>query len=36
MNNTNTLINADCLEYMRTMADNSVDCILTDPLYYKI
>jgi DNA modification methylase len=31
--NTNTLINADCLEYMRTMADNSVDLIFADPPY---
>lgn len=30
----NTLINGDCLKYMRTMADNSVDCIITDPPYY--
>jgi len=27
------LINADCLEYMKTMADNSVDAVITDPPY---
>ena len=28
-----TIINADCLEVMRGMADKSVDCIITDPPY---
>lgn len=27
------VVNADCLEYMRTMPDNSVDAIVTDPPY---
>jgi site-specific DNA-methyltransferase (adenine-specific) len=30
----NTLQNGDCLEYMKGMPDNSVDCIITDPPYY--
>jgi site-specific DNA-methyltransferase (adenine-specific) len=28
------LKNIDCLEYIKTMPDNSVDCIITDPPYY--
>jgi len=31
--NTYELYNCDCLEYMKNMADNSVDLILTDPPY---
>lgn len=31
--NTYTLFNADCLEAMKQMPDNSVDCIVTDPPY---
>jgi len=31
--NNNILINGDCLVHMRTMTDNSVDCIFTDPPY---
>ena len=27
------LKNIDCLEYIKTMPDNSVDCIITDPPY---
>ena len=27
------IIHGDCLEIMRTMAENSIDCILTDPPY---
>jgi len=27
------LINIDCLEYMKTIPDNSIDLILTDPPY---
>lgn len=30
------LKNIDCLELMKTMADNSVDCIITDPPYFEI
>ena len=32
----NKIINADCLDYMRTMPDKSVDLVLTDPPYFKI
>lgn len=28
-----TLHNGDCLEYMKTLADASVDCVITDPPY---
>lgn len=27
------IVNADCLEYMKTMADKSIDLVLTDPPY---
>lgn len=27
------LFNGDCLEVMKTLADNSVDCVITDPPY---
>lgn len=27
------LYNGDCLEVMKNIADNSVDCIVTDPPY---
>ena len=27
------LYNAECTETMRTFADNSIDCIITDPPY---
>lgn len=30
------LINADCLHVLRAMPDNSLDCIATDPPYYKV
>lgn len=30
---TQTIINADCLEYMKTLPDKSFDLILTDPPY---
>lgn len=30
------LINADCLEYLPTLPDNSVDLIVTDPPYFKV
>ena len=30
------LKNIDCLEYIKTMPDNSVDCIITDPPYFEI
>ena len=28
-----TLYHGDCLEFMKTMADESVDCVITDPPY---
>ena len=31
---TNILHNADCLEILRTLPDNSIDAIVTDPPYY--
>ncbi len=31
-----TLVNADCLQYLKTLDDNSVDLILTDPPYFRI
>ncbi|MBF4349720.1 site-specific DNA-methyltransferase, partial [Vibrio anguillarum] len=31
-----TLVNADCLPYLKTLADNSVDLILTDPPYFQV
>ncbi|EFI5391806.1 site-specific DNA-methyltransferase, partial [Escherichia coli] len=30
------LINADCLEFMRSLPENSVDLIVTDPPYFKV
>jgi len=32
----NSIVNADCLEAMKGMADNSIDLILTDPPYFKV
>ena len=31
-----TLHNGDCLAYLRGMADNSVDAIITDPPYFRV
>ncbi|WP_172379793.1 DNA-methyltransferase [Vibrio sp. Vb339] len=31
-----TLIHADCLTYLKTLEDNSVDLILTDPPYFQV
>jgi len=31
-----TLENKDCLEYLKTIGDNSIDLILTDPPYFEI
>ncbi|EFC5328936.1 TPA: site-specific DNA-methyltransferase, partial [Escherichia coli] len=28
------LINADCLEFIRSLPENSVDLIVTDPPYF--
>lgn len=30
------LINADCLQYLPTLPDNSIDLIVTDPPYFKV
>lgn len=30
------LVNADCLKYLKTLPDNSVDLVLTDPPYFKV
>lgn len=30
------LVNADCLIYLRTLPDNCIDLILTDPPYFKV
>lgn len=32
----NTIINADCLEAMKLISDNSIDLICTDPPYFKV
>ncbi|MGI1593174.1 DNA methyltransferase, partial [Raoultella ornithinolytica] len=29
-------INADCLQYLPTLPDNSIDLIVTDPPYFKV
>ena len=26
--------NADCMQYLKTMKDNSIDCVITDPPYF--
>lgn len=31
-----TFLNCDCFDFLRTIPDESVDVILTDPPYYKI
>lgn len=31
-----SLVNADCLQYLKTLDDNSVDLILTDPPYFRV
>ena len=36
MNKPYTLLQGDCREVMRGMADNSVDAIVTDPPYFKV
>lgn len=33
LKNDITIVNADCLEYMKTLRDKSVDLVLTDPPY---
>lgn len=32
----NKIINADCMDILKKLPDNSVDCILTDPPYFGI
>jgi len=34
--NSVDLINADCLHYIATLPDNSIDLIVTDPPYFKV
>ncbi|EOT8352884.1 site-specific DNA-methyltransferase, partial [Escherichia coli] len=34
--NSVDLINADCLEFIRSLPENSVDLIVTDPPYFKV
>lgn len=34
--NSVELINADCLQYIATLPDNSIDLIVTDPPYFKV
>ncbi|MBF4381454.1 site-specific DNA-methyltransferase, partial [Vibrio anguillarum] len=36
LNNTVQLFNADCLSYLKTLPDNSVDLVLTDPPYFQV
>ena len=31
-----TLHLGDCIEFMRTMPDKSVDAVITDPPYYRV
>ncbi|MEO5072871.1 site-specific DNA-methyltransferase, partial [Bacteroides thetaiotaomicron] len=31
---TNQIYNEDCLEALKRVPDNSVDCIITDPPYF--
>lgn len=30
------LINTDCLNYLKTLPENSIDLILTDPPYFQV
>lgn len=34
--NSATLVNADTLAYIKTLPDNSIDAIITDPPYFKV
>ncbi len=34
--NSVELVNADCLQYIATLPDNSIDLIVTDPPYFKV
>ncbi len=34
--NSVELINADCLQYLATLPDNTIDLIVTDPPYFKV
>ncbi|MGI2002025.1 DNA-methyltransferase [Shewanella frigidimarina] len=36
LNNSIQLVNADCLSYLKTLPDNSVDLVLTDPPYFQV
>ena len=30
------IFNLDCFDFLKTVKDKSIDCILTDPPYFKI
>ena len=30
----NTIVNKDCIKFLKTLPDNSVDLVLTDPPYF--
>ena len=34
--NSVELVNADCLQYLATLPDNTIDLIVTDPPYFKV
>lgn len=34
--NSAELVHADSLEYIKTLPDNSLDAIITDPPYYRV
>ncbi|MGL5267009.1 MAG: site-specific DNA-methyltransferase, partial [Plesiomonas shigelloides] len=34
--NSITLVNADSLEYIKTLPDNCIDLIATDPPYFRV
>lgn len=35
MMEVNTIYNMDCLEGLKTLPDNSIDCCVTSPPYYR-
>ena len=30
------LFNADCVSYLKTLSDNSIDVVVTDPPYFQV
>ena len=34
--NSAQLVHADSLEFIKTLPDNSIDAIITDPPYYRV